>query len=143
MNGPHISFFGRLTKTPELEYTPNVGIPFARITVAVNTYHGEGKDQETIYVDATLWRHRALTADQRCQKGQEVYIHGRYSCREFRRQDGTDGFRHEVQVKEFRHFPRSSAPLQDDEPDPQPYDSDYDPTEPLEDEATEDAISAF
>ena len=143
MNGPHMSFFGRLTKTPDIEYTPNAGIPFAEITVAVNTYHGVGKDTETIFVDATLWRHRALTAGQRCQKGDEVYLHGRYSCREYRRQDGASGFRHELYVKEFRHFPRSSEFSQNQESDLQPSDSDFDPSEPTGDPALEDAISTY
>ena len=108
MNGPHMTFFGRLTRDPELRYSPNEGIPFVTAGVAVNTYHGPGADQETLFVDVTLWRHHAENAAARCRKGHLVYVQGRYSSREYERRDGSTGTSHEVTAKEFRHLPQGS-----------------------------------
>ena len=69
MNGPHMAFFGRLTQNPELRYTANNGTPYLTIRIAVNTYRGEEQNQETIFINATLWRGQAENAARGCARG--------------------------------------------------------------------------
>ena len=120
MNGPHMTLFGRLTRDPEMKYTPNDGIPYVTVGVAVNTYHGPDQDQETLFVNATFWRHHAETVASRSRRGQMVFIQGRYSCREYTRHDGATALSHDVSVKEFRNLPQPTAA---DDQDPIPGDA--------------------
>ena len=112
MNGPHMAFFGRLTQDPELRYTANNGTPYLTMRIAVNTYRGEEQNQETIFINATLWRGQAENAATRCARGHLVYVSGRYSFREYDRGDSSPGYSHDVNVRDFRHFPPTGAPQQ-------------------------------
>ena len=90
MNGPQTTFFGRLTRDPqELRYTANGGVAYITMSVAVNTYRGPDEEPEVHYYEVTLWRRHAENAMNRCRKGQQVYVEGRYSFREYTRRDGT------------------------------------------------------
>ena len=105
MNGPQATFFGRLTQDPgELRFTQNAGTPYITASVAVNTYRGAEEETETHYFNVTLWGRNAENLLNRCRKGQEVYVQGQYSFREFTRRDGTKGHSHDVNAREFHHF---------------------------------------
>ena len=109
MNGPQATFFGRLTQDPqELRYTANGGVPYVKVNVAVNTYRGPDEEQEVHYYNVTLWRRHAENAINRCRKGQEVYVQGQYSFREYTRRDGRQGYSHEVNAREF-HYSHEQA----------------------------------
>ena len=113
MNGPHIMIFGNLTRDPVLRYTTNQGTPFVQVGVATNTYHGPDEPQETYFFDATLWRNHAESIARNCRKGQDVFFMGRYSQREYERRDGSTGIAYQVDVKEFRYFPRGQSELRE------------------------------
>lgn len=74
-----VNLMGRLTRDPELRYTPK-GTAVADIAMAINRYRssesGE-KIEETTFVDVTLWGRQAETANQYLAKGREVFIEGR------------------------------------------------------------------
>jgi single-strand DNA-binding protein len=69
---------GRLTRDPELRYTPK-GTALVEIGLAVNrTWTEEGqKREETTFVDVTLWGRTAEIAQQYLHKGSPVFIEGR------------------------------------------------------------------
>ena len=111
MNGPQATFFGRLTQDPgELRFTQNAGTPYITASVAVNTYRGAEEETETHYFNVTLWGRNAENLLNRCRKGQEVYIQGQYSFREFTRRDGTKGYSHDVNAREFHHYQERLQP---------------------------------
>lgn len=71
---------GRLTRDPEVRYTPN-SIAVCDISLAVNRYRGGGQDggqpqEEVSYIDVTLWRKQAELAGQYLGKGRAVFIEG-------------------------------------------------------------------
>ncbi len=108
VNGPEAAFFGRLAQDPgELRYTANAGIPYITARVVVNTYRGPQEETQTHYFNVTLWRHHAENLLNRCRKGQQVYVRGQYSFREYTRRDGTPGYSHDVSAREFRDFPET------------------------------------
>ena len=109
MYGPHITFFGNLTRDPVLKYTPNEGIPYVQVGVATNRYRGPDEPEETYFFEATLWRRQAISIARSCQKGQEVFMSGLYSVREYSRRDGSDGIAYQVSVKEFRPISRGAG----------------------------------
>ena len=119
MNGPHITFFGRLTRDPELQYTANGGVPYVTVGVACNTYRGSEQEQETHFFDATFWRSHAENLAASCRKGQLVFVQGRYSHHKYVRRDGSQGDSHRVDAKELRIFeaPRPPAEVRDEVPD--------------------------
>lgn len=75
-----VYLMGRLTRDPELRYTPK-GTAVADLGMAINRYRGGGdggeRTEETTFVDVTLWGRQAELANQYLVKGREVFIEGR------------------------------------------------------------------
>src|SRR6266436_7844860 len=74
-----VVLIGNLTRDPDLRYTPK-GTAVAELGVAVNrVYSGENgaKQEETTFVDVTLWARQAEIAGQYLKKGRPVFIEGR------------------------------------------------------------------
>lgn len=117
MNGPQVRFFGNLTRDPQLRYTkdklsefsPEAGTPYVTARVAVNTYLGPNRNPDVIYYNVTLWGRHADSCNRLCKIGAQVYVEGRYSFREYTREDNTVGYSHDVQAKEFRALPSQTA----------------------------------
>lgn len=74
-----VMLIGNLTRDPELRYTPK-GTAVADVGLAINrvwtTDQGQ-KQEETTFVDVTLWGRQAELAQQYLSKGRGVYIEGR------------------------------------------------------------------
>ena len=75
--------------------------------MAVNTWHGPDNPQETAFFNVTLFGRMSDQAVRNAVKGQQVFVQGRYSPREYSRQDGSPGYSHDVTAREFRIFPRN------------------------------------
>lgn len=76
-----VMLIGNLTRDPELRYTPK-GTAVAEIGLAINRVwnNDQGqKQEETTFVDVTLWSRQAELAQQYLAKGRPVYIEGRLS----------------------------------------------------------------
>lgn len=74
-----VMLIGNLTRDPELRYTPK-GTAVADISLAINrvwTNEQNQKQEETIFVDVTLWGRQAELAQQYLTKGRGAYIEGR------------------------------------------------------------------
>jgi single-strand DNA-binding protein len=74
-----VFLMGNLTRDPELRYTPK-GTAVADIGLAVNRVrtNDQGQRQEdTTFVDVTLWGRQAELAQQYLGKGRPIFIEGR------------------------------------------------------------------
>jgi single-strand DNA-binding protein len=74
-----VMLIGNLTRDPELRYTPK-GTAVADISLAINRIWNNEQNQkqeETIFVDVTLWGRQAELAQQYLTKGRGAYIEGR------------------------------------------------------------------
>ncbi len=74
-----VMLIGNLTRDPELRYTPK-GTAVADISLAINrVWNNEQnqKQEETVFVDVTLWGRQAELAQQYLTKGRGAYIEGR------------------------------------------------------------------
>jgi single-strand DNA-binding protein len=109
MNGAQISFFGRLTRDPEMRYGRDNGTSYATVGVANNYWPRAGQEPETTFFEVTLWGHNAQHCVGHCQKGDEVFIQGVYTFREYTRRDGRPGYSHQVNAREFRRFASGPA----------------------------------
>ncbi|MCU0777660.1 MAG: single-stranded DNA-binding protein [Akkermansiaceae bacterium] len=74
-----VMLIGNLTRDPELRYTPS-GRAVADISLAINRVwvNDAGQKQEdTTFVDVTLWGRQAELAQQYLTKGRGAYVEGR------------------------------------------------------------------
>jgi single-strand DNA-binding protein len=74
-----VLLLGNLTRDPELRYTPR-GTAVADIGIAINRIWNNEQNQrqeETTFVDITLWGRQAEIAQQYLSKGRGVFIEGR------------------------------------------------------------------
>ena len=79
---------GRLTKDPELKYTPN-GIESCRFTVAVNrTFRGQNGEQEADFITCVAWRKQAENLANFMKKGNLIGLEGRIQTGSYEGQDG-------------------------------------------------------
>lgn len=79
---------GRLTKDPELRYTPS-GVPMARFTVAVNrTFSNQQGDKEADFIGCIAWRKQAENLANFMRKGSLIGVEGRIQTGSYEGQDG-------------------------------------------------------
>ncbi len=74
-----VMLIGNLTRDPELRHTPK-GTAVAELGLAINRVWKDEqgqKQEETTFVDVTLWGRQAELAQQYLAKGNPVYIEGR------------------------------------------------------------------
>jgi len=70
---------GRLTRDPELRYTPQ-GTALCKLGLAVSRFY-KGRDgerkEETTFIDVTVWEKQAEYLGQRARQGTPVMVEGR------------------------------------------------------------------
>lgn len=79
---------GRLTKDPELRYTPN-GIASTRFTLAVNrTFTNQQGEKEADFIQCQAWRKQAENLANFMKKGSLIGVEGRIQTGSYEGQDG-------------------------------------------------------
>lgn len=84
-----VILIGRLTRDPELKYTPS-GVAVATFTLAVDrpvSPNAQG-EKETDFIPCVAWRQSAEFAANYLQKGRLVAVEGRLQIRKWQTQDG-------------------------------------------------------
>ncbi len=84
-----IIIMGRLTRDPELRYTPS-GTPVASFTLAVDRdFKSKGSDErETDFIDIVAWRTTAEFVNRYFSKGRMAVIEGRLQIRAWTDREG-------------------------------------------------------
>ena len=83
-----IVLIGRLTRDPELRYTPS-GAAVCRFTLAVDRpFTNQQGERETDFIDVECWRQEAERVSQFLAKGSSAAVQGRLQIRSFETQDG-------------------------------------------------------
>ncbi|MBB6454440.1 single-strand DNA-binding protein [Salirhabdus euzebyi] len=104
---------GRLTKDPDLRYTPN-GVAVANFTVAVNRpFSNQQGDREADFINCVVWRRAAENLANFMKKGSLIGVDGRIQTRSFDNQEGKRVFITEV-VAETIQFLESKGSSQGD-----------------------------
>jgi single-strand DNA-binding protein len=73
---------GRLTRDPELRYTPE-GVAVCGFTVAADRPAGTNDDREADFVDVVAWRKLAEVVAEHARKGRLVGVQGRLQIRSY------------------------------------------------------------
>lgn len=79
---------GRLTKPPELRYTPS-GVAVATFVLAVNRNFSNGNgEREADFINVVAWRQLAELAANYLEKGQDCMLEGRLQTRSYDDKEG-------------------------------------------------------
>ena len=101
-----LTIFGNLGRDPELKEVG--GGQVASFSVGVRT----GQD-ETTWVNCSVWGKRADTVMKFFKKGSKVTLSGSGKLRTYEKKDGTQGSSLEMNVNDFTLPARDSAPSSD------------------------------
>ena len=96
-----VVLIGRLTKDPELKYTPGTGTAVTTITLAVENYNSKTQEKTADFIPVVLWGKQAENTAQYTLKGSQVAISGRISVRTYDAKDGTKRYITEVVADMF------------------------------------------
>jgi len=101
-----IVLIGRLTRDPELKYTPQ-GVAVATMGIAVNRFtKDENGNNEVDFFDLVAWRRTAEFASTYLAKGRLVSVDGRLQTRSYVAQDGTKRKVYEITVDNLEGLER-------------------------------------
>lgn len=98
-----VILIGRLTRDPELRYTPS-GTAVASFSLANNRSYavtGEKKDQVS-YFDCVAWAKLGEIITEYCKKGHRIAVEGRLQQRRWDDQDGKKRTKVEVVIENFQ-----------------------------------------
>ena len=101
-----IILLGRLTRDPEVRYTPN-GKVVCQFTVAVDRpFANQDGQREADFIPVVIWGKQAETCGNSLTKGQRVLVEGRLQIRSYEAKDGTKRYVTEVIADRFEFIER-------------------------------------
>jgi single-strand DNA-binding protein len=99
---------GRLTRDPELRYTPS-GVAVMTFSLALNRRYkdqsGEWKD-EVSFVNVVAWQRQAELASEYLKKGSAVFVEGRLQSRSWETSEGQKRSVLEVRAERLQFLDR-------------------------------------
>ena len=96
-----VVLIGRLTKDPELRYTPGNGIAVSSLTLAVDNYNSKTGEKGADFIPVVVWGKSAENVAQYCTKGSQIAVSGRITNRSYEAKDGTKRYITEVVADMF------------------------------------------
>lgn len=105
-----VVLIGRLTKDPELRYTPN-GVAVTSFALAVDrNFKSAQGERETDFINILVWRQLAENCANFLAKGKLAAVDGRLQIRSYEGQDGQKRTMAEVVAENVRFL----SPKEDD-----------------------------
>ena len=130
---------GRLTRDPDLRYTPK-GQPICRFDLAVNRRYKNGGgewQEETAFVPIVIfWREMAERCAERLKKASPVLVEGRLQTRKWETKNGEPRSTLEVIAQRVQFLSKEDI-LPEEEPAPQ----DVKPSGSSQDDSTRDPLT--
>ena len=105
-----VILIGRLTRDPELRYTPS-GTAVASFSIANNRSYavaGEKKEQVS-YFDCIAWSKLGEIITEYCKKGQRIAVEGRLQQRRWEDQDKNKKSKIEMVIENFQFLTGKGA----------------------------------
>ncbi|MDU6295555.1 single-stranded DNA-binding protein [Clostridium celatum] len=96
-----VVIIGRLTKDPELKYTPGNGTAVTTLTLAVDNYNSKSGEKGVDFIPVVIWGKQAENTAQYMVKGNQIAISGRISTRSYDAKDGSKRYVTEVVADMF------------------------------------------
>lgn len=96
-----VILIGRLTKDPELKFTPGSGTAVTTLTLAVDNYNSKSGEKTADFIPVVIWGKQAENTAQYMSKGSQIAVSGRISVRTYDAKDGTKRYVTEVVADTF------------------------------------------
>ncbi|WP_455789162.1 single-stranded DNA-binding protein [Clostridium butyricum] len=96
-----VVLIGRLTKDPELRFTPGSGAAVTTLTLAVDRYNPKTNQNEADFIPIVIWGKQAENTANYMSKGGQVAISGKIQTRSYDAKDGTKRYITEVVADQF------------------------------------------
>ena len=97
-----VTLIGRLTKDPELKYTPGAGTAVTTLTLAVDRRFTKDGQKESDFIPVVIWGKQAESTAQYVPKGKLLGVAGRIQTRSYDAKDGTKRYVTEVIAEEVQ-----------------------------------------
>ncbi|MHC1681358.1 MAG: single-stranded DNA-binding protein [Clostridiaceae bacterium] len=105
-----IVLIGRLTKDPELKFTPGNGTAVATFTLAVDRRFQKDGQKEADFIPIVVWGKQAESTANYVSKGKLMGVSGRIQVRNYDAKDGTKRYVTEVVADEVQFLEWDSKP---------------------------------
>jgi single-strand DNA-binding protein len=105
-----VVLIGRLTKDPELKFTPGNGTAVATLTLAVDRrVPNKNGQREADFIQVTVWGKSAENTANYMGKGRLMGVSGRIQTRTYEAKDGTRRYVTEVVADEVQFLDRGNG----------------------------------
>lgn len=121
-----VVLIGRLTKDPELKYTPGNGTAVTTITLAVDRQKTKDGKKEADFIPVVIWGKSAEATAQYMSKGKLIGIAGRIQTRSYDHKDGYKVYVTEVVAEDIQFLEWGEKPQANNN-------SDYSDMTPIDD----------
>lgn len=104
-----VVLIGRLTKDPELRFTPGSGAAVTTFTLAVDRRQSKNGQREADFIPIVAWNKVAENVANYMSKGKLVGVSGRIQTRSYEAKDGTRRYVTEVIADEVQFLEKGSG----------------------------------
>lgn len=105
-----VVLIGRLTKDPELKFTPGSGTAVATVTLAVDRrLPNKDGQREADFIPVVIWGKQAENTANYVGKGRLIGVSGRIQVRSYDAKDGTKRYVTEVVAEEVQFLDRGNG----------------------------------
>jgi single-strand DNA-binding protein len=104
-----VMLIGRLTKDPELKFTPGAGTAVTTVNLAVDKYNPTTKEKEADFIPVVVWGKQAENVANYMLKGSLMAIAGRIQTRSYDAKDGTKRYVTEVVASEVQFLSKGKG----------------------------------
>ncbi|BAQ15226.1 putative single-strand binding protein [Clostridium botulinum] len=108
-----VVLIGRLTKDPELKFTPGNGTAVATFTLAVDRRFSKDGQREADFIPIVVWGKQAESTANYMSKGKLMGVSGRIQTRSYEAKDGTRRYITEVIAEEVKFLEWGDKPTTD------------------------------
>ena len=91
-----VTLIGRLTRDPELRFTPGTGKGVTTVTLAVDNYNSKTGEKSADFIPVVIYGTKAENVAQYLLKGSQIAVSGRIATRNYDAKDGTKRYVTEV-----------------------------------------------
>lgn len=104
-----VTLIGRLTRDPELRYTPGKGTAVSTISLAVDNYNSSTGEKGADFIPVVVYGKRAENLAQYMAKGSQIAVSGRISTRSYEAKDGTKRYVTEVIANDVQFLSKTNS----------------------------------
>ena len=112
-----VILIGRLTRDPELVYTPGNQTAVTHFSIAVDRPTAQGKERQADFIRITTFGKQAENCDRYLHKGKQVAVNGRIQTGSYKNREGQTVYTTDVIANnvEFLGSSQQGTPRQPDE----------------------------